>query len=152
MIRTGRRFTWVTSALVLIAAIGVSFFWLRSHLFEKAAGALKEGNYAEAVSYLKVVASMGDPKAQALMGDLYALGWGVQKNDDEAIAWYRRAGPDGEKVRDRAAPAMYYIGRKYLGGEGVTRNEAEARKWFQRSAQGGYAKAAEQLEQMPAAN
>jgi TPR repeat protein len=38
------------------------------------------------------------------------------------------------------------------GGEGVARNEAEARKWFERSAQGGYAKAAEQLAQMPAPN
>jgi len=81
-----------------------------------------------------------------------ALGWGVPKSDDKAIAWYRRAAVESEKARDPAAPLMYYIGRKYLGGEGIRRDEAEARKWLERSAQGGFAKATEQLAQMQDSN
>jgi TPR repeat protein len=117
-------------------------------MFETAAAALNDGNYAEAAAKLRVAARMGDSNAQALMGDLYALGWGVRKSDDEAIAWYRRAGVEKEDARDPAAPAMYYIGRKYLGGEGVPRDEEEARKWLERSAKGGFAKADEELKQM----
>jgi TPR repeat protein len=152
MTRTGRKLAWAAAILVIVAVAGFAFLWARNYTFEKAGAALKDGNYAEAASKLKVVASMGDSNAQALMGDLYALGWGVPKSDDEAIAWYRRAGVEREDARDPAAPSMYYIGRKYLGGEGIPRNEAEARKWFERSAQGGYAKATEQLAQMQAPN
>jgi TPR repeat protein len=116
MTGTGRKLALVATILALVGVGVFAFFWSRGYMFEKAAAALKEGNYTYAAANLKRVASMGDSKAQALMGDLYALGWGVPKNDDEAIAWYRRAGADGADVRDPAAPAMYYIGRKYLGG------------------------------------
>jgi TPR repeat protein len=148
MTRTGRKLVWVAAILVIVSIAGFASWWSRNYMFERAAAALNDGNYAEAAAKLKVAASMGDSNAQALMGDFYALGWGVQKNDDEAIAWYRRAGVEKEAAQDPAAPAMYYIGRKYLGGEGIPRNEAEARKWLERSAKGGFAKADEELKRM----
>jgi len=140
-----RNYAFVAVAFVLITLATFAFFFSRTYLFDKAAADLKVEAYAEAASSLKVVAYMGDSNAQRLMGDLYALGWGVPKDDDAAIQWYRQAGPGGERAQDPAAPAMYYIGRKYLGGEGIPRNEAEARKWLTRAARGGYAKASEQL-------
>ena len=139
----------MATSILLIAIVTLSFFLLRSHLIEKGAAALKGDNYSEAAASLRMAADMGDSTAQRLMGDLSALGWGVPKSDDDAIKWYRRAGPDGESSSDPAAPAMYYIGKKYLGGEGVPRDESEARKWLQRSANGGYPKASQQLAQMP---
>lgn len=117
-------------------------------MFNEAAAALMDSNYTRAQERLKTLGNLGDSRAQALLGDFYAFGWGVPKDDQQAIAWYRRAGPDGESARDPAAPAMYYVGLKYWKGEGVPRSEAEARKWFERSAKGGYAKAAEALSQM----
>jgi TPR repeat protein len=33
--------------------------------------------------------------AQFLLAELYAYGWGVAKDDETAIYWYRRAGPIG---------------------------------------------------------
>jgi TPR repeat protein len=148
MTRTGRRLAWVAAILVIVSVASYAFWWSKNYMFETAAAALNDGNYAEAAAKLRVAARMGDSNAQALMGDLYALGWGVRKSDDEAIAWYRRAGVEKEDARDPAAPAMYYIGRKYLGGEGVPRDEEEARKWLERSAKGGFAKADEELKQM----
>jgi uncharacterized protein len=148
MTRASRKLVWVAAILVIVSVASFAFWWSRNHMFEKAAAAINDGNYAEAAAKLKVAASMGDSNAQVLMGDLYALGWGVRKSDDEAIEWYRRAGVEKEDAQDPAAPAMYYIGRKYLGGEGVPRNEAEARKWLERSAKGGFAKADEELKRM----
>ena len=72
---------------------------------------------------------------------------GVQKDDGGAIKWYRPAGTGGADLRNSAAPAIYFVGRRYLEGTGVARDEVEARKWFERSAEGGYGKAAEQLAQ-----
>ena len=146
-----RRFAVLaTTCFAVILAIVCCFFWLRKHVSDEASASLKIDDYIHAVSNLRIAAYMGDANAQAMLGDMYALGWGVTKNDDEAISWYTRAGVDREYAKNPAAPAMYYIGRKYLGGEAVPRNDAEARKWFQRSAQGGYAKATEALAQMSA--
>ncbi len=146
-----RRFVLVVIVVALVALVSFGYLLSRNYLFDKAAASIKVGEFGDAVGRLKVVAYMGDPKAQRLLGDLYALGWGAPKNDGEAIKWYRRAGPDSESARDPGASAMYYIGRKYLGGEGIPQNESEARKWLERSAQGGYAKASEQLASMSVA-
>jgi uncharacterized protein len=132
---------------VLVLALGG--FALRQHLFDSAALALKDGNYQQAASKLKPLAQLCDSQAQDLLGDLYAFGWGVPKDDSEAIRWYRRAGTGAAKLKDRAAPAMYFVGKRYLEGTGVARDEVEARKWFERSAEGGYAEAAQQLAQLP---
>jgi TPR repeat protein len=150
MTRTGRKLARGAAILIIVAVASFAFFWSKNYFYAKAAVALDDGNYTEGAAKLRVAAFMGNSNAQSEMGDLYALGWGVPKNDDEAIAWYRRGGTHGEDAQDPAAPAMYYIGRKYLGGQGIPRNEAEAHKWFERSAQGGYAKATEQLARMQA--
>jgi TPR repeat protein len=143
-------------AVIAVAAgvMAVALTVTRNMMLDSATLQMKTGEFDRAATKLKVLANVGDSIAQSSLGDLYAYGWGVSKDDETAIYWYRRAGPIGpfeasdRSVSDPAAPAMYYVGRKYLGGEGVPRNEAEARKWFERSAQGGYAKAVEQLKQM----
>ena len=148
MINTSRRLLFLSATIAAIAIVGLAVAWWRNHVFDEVATELTDGNYTRAKERLKTLGNLGDSKAQALLGDLYAFGWGVPKNDQEAISWYRRAGADGEDARDPAAPAMYYVGLKYWKGEGVARSDAEARKWFERAAQGGYAKATEVLAQM----
>lgn len=114
-----RKLLFVAATLcVVIAVVVFSFFWVRKYVFDKAAAALTGDDYVHAVPSLKLAAYMGDSNAQAMLGDMYALGWGVTKSDDQAISWYGRAGVERENAKDPAAPAMYYIGRKYLGGGG----------------------------------
>jgi TPR repeat protein len=135
-----------------LAAIGLgwlAFLGLRAFLVDQAGSDLVDGNYEQAVSELRWAAYMGDSTAQGTLGLLYAFGVGVPKNDNEAIAWMRRAGPDGEATPDPAAPAMYAIGMSYLQGHAFAKPDpAEALKWLSRSAQGGYEKAAQQLKIM----
>lgn len=145
----GKGFRVVVAASLLLVVVGFSFFAIRSQIVAKGAAALKDGRYSEAASKLNIAASMGDSNAQFLMGDIYALGWGVPEDDIKAMQWYRRAAIEPGAAPDPAAPAMYYIGKKFLGGQGIPRDENQARKWLERSAQGGYPKAAEQLARLP---
>jgi len=113
---------------------------------EEAGPLLKTGDYGAAQEKLLWAANLGSSDAQLLLGDLYALGWGVQGKDETAIKWYRRAGSKVAGLSDPAAPAMYYIGLKLLKGEGVTADPAKARIWFERSAHGGFNGASKQQE------
>jgi TPR repeat protein len=133
-----------------LAAIGfgwLAFWGLRAFLVDRAGSDLMDGNYEQAVSELRLAANFGDSTAQGTLGILYAFGEGVPKDDNEAIAWMRRAGPDGEATSDPAAPAMYAIGMVYLKGQSFAKPDpAQALKWLTRSAAGGYEKAAQQLK------
>jgi hypothetical protein len=135
------------AALSIIALTGIYFTIVgtRNYMFNQAVLALKEGNYLVASTKLKPLANMGDSHAQYLLGNIYAFGWGVEKNDAAAVHWYRRSGRWTEKYRDPAAPAMFYVGESYLKGIGVSKDEGEAKKWLEMSANGGYLKASEQL-------
>ena len=134
------------AAIVVAAISGILLF--RAHEVEMGIAALKSEDYSRALSPMKIAATMGDATAESLLGDMYALGWGVSKDDEEAIRWYRRAGVEKVEGQDPAAPAMFYVGIKYSGGQGVQRNEPEARKWLERSAKAGYPQAIKALARM----
>ena len=145
--------------LLLFSAIAMAMFlgitavsYYRFWVFNDASLALKTGDYGQAMRLLRPWAAVGDSKAQYILGELYAFGLGVAKDDEIAVYWYRRAGqigpaePSDESASDPAASAMYYVGKRYQEGTGVKRDEGEARKWFERSAKGGFAKAREELK------
>jgi TPR repeat protein len=137
-----------------LCAIAVLLVVARTMVLDSATMQMKTGEFDRAATKLKSLANIGDSTAQSLVGDLYAYGWGVSKDDETAVYWYRRAGPlgppdqAGPPVSDAAAPAMYYVGKRYMEGLGVKHDENEARKWFVRSANGGFSKADEELKRM----
>jgi TPR repeat protein len=111
---------WRSTVIALCASVfvlGVGGFALGQHLFDAAILALREGNCLQAASRLKPLGHLGDSQARDLLGDMYAFGWGVQKDDSEAIKWYRRAGTGAADLRDRAASAMYFVGKRYQEGD-----------------------------------
>jgi TPR repeat protein len=148
MTRSNKAIRIAVVFLAVAIALGAALF-TRRWMFDTAGLALKEGDYVRARERLEPLALLGDSLAQQFMGDFYAYGWGVPKDDETAISWYRRAGHAGGAITDAAAESMYFVGKRYLGGQGVSRDDAEARKWFERAKQGGYAAAQQELQALP---
>jgi TPR repeat protein len=90
---------------------------------------------AQSIPELKEQALGGNAKAQLSLGMIYAAGYAVQKDEAEALHWYRRAAEQGD------AEAQYDVARAYAKGEGVPQDSKEAFRWAQPSAQQGYPQA-----------
>jgi TPR repeat protein len=125
-------------AAALVVASVMAGALLRNAELDAGGFALKTEDYPTALKKLRPLAYLGDSTAQYLLGLMYAYGWGVARDDEAAIGWFRRAGRWSEGTADRAATAEYYVGREYAEGGVVPRDEALSRKWFQRAAEGGY--------------
>lgn len=52
-------------------------------------------DYAEALKWLKLSAAQGNSSAEYYMGEMYENGYGVPKDKEEAIRWYRLAAGKG---------------------------------------------------------
>lgn len=65
--------------------------------YEVAKLAFEGRDYAKALRYLEPLAVSGHPKAQHLLGVLYAEGLGVSRDDSEAARWFRVAAEQGLK-------------------------------------------------------
>lgn len=133
-----KKSTIVIGVIALLVALGIVALVVRNAQLDGAAAALKTSDYETALKKLQPLAQLGDNHAQYLLGQMYAFGWGVPRNDDAAIAWFRRAAMWSEGLVDPAAAAEYYVAQNYLEGRGVQKDEAEANKWFRRAADGGY--------------
>ncbi|MDR0234005.1 MAG: SEL1-like repeat protein [Zoogloeaceae bacterium] len=82
------------------------------------------------------------PQAQYALGEAYAKGLGVARDDAEAVQWYQKAAEQGH------INAQYDLGWRYSQGQGVARNDAEAVKWYRRAAEQGNADAQRSLGEM----
>jgi TPR repeat protein len=112
--------------------------------FDEGASALKVNEYGTVLERLEPLAALGDSRAQYIVGELYAFGLGVAKDDERAVMWFRKSALDHQSERERAAPAEYYVAQEYagMGGGLVERNNDEAKKWLRRAAEGGHKPAA----------
>ncbi len=127
-------------------------FW-----YEKAAEqGSKSADYALALSYLEEsdlteerkhqvvelllkAADPGKAEAQYQLGIMYLTGWGVQKDEQTGIFWYRLAAEQGN------ATAQYALGVHYVLGKSVKQDKYEAHRWFREAAEQGFAKAQHNL-------
>ena len=55
---------------------------------------------AEAFRLYRKAAEMGLVQSQFNLGTCYDMGWGVEKNEAEALKWYRKASAQGCKLAD----------------------------------------------------
>ena len=76
-------------------------------------------------------AENGEPQAMYSLGCDYLNGWGVKKDEAEAVKWFRLAAEHGHHY------AMYELGECYRKGTGVERNETEAVRWYAHAAADG---------------
>ena len=89
---------------------------------------------AHLLPYLKTVAESGDAQAQFQFGVCYRGGYGVKKDEAEAVKWWREAAEQG------FVKAQYNLGSCYANGIGVSQNRPEAAKWWRKAAEQGDAK------------
>lgn len=75
------------------------------------------------------------PREQLKLGERYAYGRGVRRNDEEAIKWFRLAAEQGN------AEAQYKLAIMLDKGFGTSTNHTEALVWYKRAADQGHASA-----------
>ena len=120
------------------------------------------------IAKLQRNAEQGIASAQYNLGLCYANGEGVEKDEHEAVKWYRNAASQGnteaqfnlaccynkgegvvqniergmfwlKKAAEKShAKAQFSLACCYENGEGVAKNKSESVKWFAKSAEQGY--------------
>ena len=74
-------------------------------------GAYQRGHYLTAFNEArKRVEETGDPKAMALLAELYANGLGVPKDDAKAVEWYKRAADKGDREASSSSASSVSAG------------------------------------------
>ena len=68
---------------------------------------------------------------QSSLGYCYSNGLGVDKDDKEAAAWYRKAAEQGHAL------GQYNLGLCYEYGRGVSPSRSEAIMWYRKAAEQG---------------
>jgi TPR repeat protein len=129
-----RQFFILSLLLILSADIAADY--------EKGFNAYSEGDYATALAEWQPLAEQGDAKGQFGLGLLYANGWGVDLNDDEALRWYGLAAGQGH------GEAAYNLGVMNANGWGVPQSDEEAFKWYSLAAETGFTTAQVSLGKM----
>ena len=83
----------------------------------------QRNDYDTSLKELRSTAERGDMKAQVNLGVIYALGFGVPQNHQEASKWFRRAAEQGDER------AQTNLGQMYFHGVGVPANSIQAYMW-----------------------
>ncbi len=110
---------------------------------ERARDMMEAGRFAEAREELWPAARSGNAEAEELIGVMYALGLGVERDDARAFEWYLRAAMKGH------AGAQSGIGWYFEVGRGLPAPDlVRAYMWYALSAIGGDPDAAISLEEV----
>lgn len=92
-------------------------------------------DYRKAAHWLGRAAQANHPRAQYMLGILYAHGWGVPRDGALAVEWFTRS------ARNSYAPACYHLGWMYSKGDGAPRNDDRAIRLLEQAAGQGMAAA-----------
>ncbi|WP_245853338.1 tetratricopeptide repeat protein [Maliponia aquimaris] len=104
---------------------------------------MEADKFTAAMEQFRVLARSGNADAEELIGVMYALGLGVEKNDERAFEWYLRAAMKGHPG------AQSGIGWYYETGRGLTAPDlVRAYLWYALSAIGGDVDAPDSLAEL----
>lgn len=95
---------------------------------ESGVDAYSGGDYARAIHDLQPLADKGNGEAQYYVGQMYANGQGVLKNEVTAVNWFLQAAGNG------SAKAQTKLAEVYSFGKGVPEDDAIAAYWRWRAA------------------
>ena len=132
------------SAIRLLAALCMVLWLGPAHAeIEKARDLMEEGQFGEAMKELWPAARSGNADAEELIGVMYAMGLGVERDDERAFDWYLRSAMKGHPGAQSGVGWYYEIGRG-LPAPDLTRGYM----WYTLSAIGGDPDAAISLEEV----
>ena len=100
--------------------------------FERGKLAYDQKNWRVAIGYLRPLAEQGDAKAQIILGNMYAQGYGVVRDPAEAYKLYRKA------ALQNHAEAMVIVGAMHQQGIGTQKSTLRALEWYKRAADSGH--------------
>lgn len=100
--------------------------------FSEGASAYNARNYALALKEITPLARSGNADAQHLLGLMYYMGRGVQRDYRQAFSWHYKAALQGK------ADAQYVIGAMYYTGNSVPQDHKLAVQWFRKAAEQGH--------------
>ena len=119
------------AAIVSLAAVLLAPPHSFGGALEDGSAALEQKDYKKAFSLLLPVAKEGNSFAQYNIALMYAQGLGVEKNEEEAVKWYRKAAEQNDP------DAQTNLGLMYAQGRGIARDYQEAMKWYVKAAEKG---------------
>ncbi|WP_164137019.1 tetratricopeptide repeat protein [Stenotrophomonas maltophilia] len=96
------------------------------------------------VEELMAAAQGGDAEVQAVLATMYADGLGVEKDEIQSAAWFRKAAMAGY------APAQFELGNLYATGQGVPKDRDEEIYWYCEAVAQGHDRAFANLQIMNA--
>ena len=110
---------------------------------ETARDLMEAGEYAEARALFEVYARSGNAEAEELIGVMFALGLGVDRDYERAFDWYLRASLKGHPGAQSGLGWYFEVGRGLPAPDMV-----RAYLWYALSAIGGDPDALDSLEQI----
>lgn len=113
------------SVVIAFSAASATAGW------DEGIAAQKAKQYDVAMKEFRALADQGDAAGQYAVGFMYYRGQGVEKNLQEAAAWYRKAAEQGY------ADAQTELAEMYESGEGVPRSDRDAASWYRKAAEQG---------------
>ena len=115
----------MNSKFILISfLLSIGVVGLASADFNDGLNAYKKGNYASALAEWLPIASQGVAEAQYNLAGMYAKGYGVKINDEQAVIWYKKAAEQGH------GRSQYNLGVMYLIGSGTDKSIEDAKHWL----------------------
>ncbi len=110
---------------------------------EAARDLMEQNRFEEAREALLPFARSGNAEAEELIGIMYALGLGVERDDERAFEWYLRASMKGHPGAQSGLGWYYELGRGLPAPDLV-----RAYLWYGLSAIGGDPDALDSIEQL----
>jgi len=116
---------------VTVCVVGLGALQAAHATALKGTQAFQRGKYEDALKYLKPAADAGDAGAMYVLGQMYASGRGIKKDEKLATDFFLKAAELGN------AAAQQSLGSALMLGEGINQDMVEALKWFIISARAG---------------
>jgi TPR repeat protein len=129
-------------SVILAGFVSISSPVLAADL-EEARDLMETGEFILARAQFEVLARSGNADAEELIGVMYALGLGVERDDERAFEWYLRASMKGHPGAQSGIGWYYELGRGMPAPDLV-----RAYLWYALSAIGGDIDAPDSLEQL----
>lgn len=118
-------------AVILTASLFAGFLTSCGDPLVSARQAYEAKDYTAAMERYRRAAAKGNAEANFMIGLMYSNGEGVERSNEEAIAWYRKAADAGHRAAQRE------LGRCYFKGEGVPKDRDQAIRWFREAGKQG---------------